>query len=189
MLNDSYFSTFPNLESKRLILREFKLSDAVDIHEIRSNELVMKYMDSDHHSSIADSEKFIQKNLKSYQNKEGLYWAIIEKSSGQFIGDFSFWRLDKVNFRGEIGFSLKSNYWRQGFMTEAMKIAIDFGLKNLNLHSLEANINPANSASKMTLTKMGFKKEAYFRENYFYNGKFLDSEIYSLLASDLKTDL
>jgi ribosomal-protein-alanine N-acetyltransferase len=31
---------------------------------------------------------------------------------------------------------------------------------------------------------MGFVKEAYFRENYYYNGKFLDSEIYSLLEKD-----
>jgi len=36
------------------------------------------------------------------------------------------------------------------------------------------------------LLKIGFQKEAYFRENYFYNGAYLDSEIYSLLAKDFK---
>jgi ribosomal-protein-alanine N-acetyltransferase len=49
------------------------------------------------------------------------------------------------------------------------------------LHSIEANINPDNLASANLLEKNGFKKEAHFRENFYYNGKFLDSLIYSLV--------
>jgi ribosomal-protein-alanine N-acetyltransferase len=51
----------------------------------------------------------------------------------------------------------------------------------MNLHSIEANINPENIASRKLLEKTGFVREAYFKENYFFNGKFIDSEIYSLL--------
>jgi len=66
-------------------------------------------------------------------------------------------------------------------MNEAIDMAIDYGFKELKFHSIEANINPNNIASRNLLLKKGFVKEAYFKENYYFNGKFLDSEIYSLL--------
>jgi ribosomal-protein-alanine N-acetyltransferase len=67
-----------------------------------------------------------------------------------------------------------------------MRILLKFGFRGLNLHSIEANINPQNENSKGVLEKIGFQKEAYFRENYYYKEKFLDSEIYCLLENDLK---
>jgi ribosomal-protein-alanine N-acetyltransferase len=70
-------------------------------------------------------------------------------------------------------------------MSETLKILIDFGFNDLRIHSIEANVNPKNEKSVQLLEKLNFKKEAYFRENYFFNGKFVDSIIYSLLESDL----
>ncbi len=55
----------------------------------------------------------------------------------------------------------------------------------MNLHSIEANVNPGNTASIKLLEKNNFTREAYFKENYFYDGKFLDTAIYSLLATEL----
>lgn len=54
----------------------------------------------------------------------------------------------------------------------------------MKFHRIEANMNPNNILSIKLLEKLGFKKEAYFRENFFYNGKFLDSVIYSMIESD-----
>jgi len=51
----------------------------------------------------------------------------------------------------------------------------------MNLHSIEANINPGNQASAMLLESTGFVKEAYFKEDYFFNGSFHDTIIYSRL--------
>jgi ribosomal-protein-alanine N-acetyltransferase len=186
MINDSHFDKFPHLESERLLFRKFEIEDAVEIQAIRSDEMVMKFMDSNRHDTVQYSEKFVARNMEAYQNKEGLFWAIIDKASGEFAGDFSFWRLDRANCRGEIGYSLKPQFWGKGYMPEAMRVLLKFGFKGLNLHSIEANINPQNENSKSVLEKIGFQKEAYFRENYYYKEKFLDSEIYCLLENDLK---
>lgn len=184
MIDESYFDNFPQLESERLIFRQFKMSDALDIQFIRSNDEVMTYMDSKRHTSLQDSEKFVSTNIETYKKGEGIFWAIIEKSTNEFVGDFAYWKLDKTNCRGEIGYTLKPQFWGRGYMNETMLTLIDFGFRQFKLHSIEANINPNNSSSRKVLTKIGFKKEAYFRENYFFEGKFLDSEIYSLLESD-----
>ena len=181
MIDSIHFDSFPNLESDRLVFRKFELSDAENIFEIRSNKKVMQFMDSDLHKSVEVSNQFIHQNLNLYKNKSGIFWAIINKKSNEFIGDFSFWKIDHKNSRGEIGYSLNPEYWGNGYMSETIGTIIDFGFNQLKLHSIEANINPKNDKSKKLLLKSGFIKEAYFRENYYHNGKYLDSEIYSLL--------
>ncbi|MFD0977836.1 GNAT family N-acetyltransferase [Salinimicrobium gaetbulicola] len=184
MINKTFFKEFPVLETNRLILRKFTLEDAKEVQSMRSDQRVMKHMDSKEHLSIAQSEEFIKENLNTYSLEKGIFWAITEKNSGAFIGDFAFWRIDSKNFRAEIGYTLNPAYWGKGYMKEAMDAALAFGFKKLNLHSFEANINPENMNSRKILERTGFKKEAYFRENYYYDGRFLDSEIYCLLERD-----
>tara|TARA_B100000809_G_scaffold266334_1_gene328568 strand:- start:1600 stop:2157 length:558 start_codon:yes stop_codon:yes gene_type:complete len=184
MINESFFNTYPKLESERLIYRALLKSDAKDILSIRSNDEVMNYMDSDKHESIEKSEKFIEHGIDTYAKKLGFFWAIIEKSTGELIGDFSFWKIDHKNNRAEIGYSLKSQFWGKGYMNETINQLVKFGFEDLNLHSFEANINPENNSSRKLLLKAGFNKEAYFKENYYFDGKYLDSEIYSLVKSE-----
>ena len=186
MINERYFKDFQLLESNRLHLRKLELDDAREVQLIRSDEKVMIYMDSERQVTIQHSENFISNNLKMYEEKTGIFWAIIEKSTNKFLGDFAFFKIDHKNSRAEIGYTLKPEFWGKGFMKEAMQPIFNFGFNDLNLHSLEANINPENYKSRTILTKMGFQKEAYFRENYYYNGDYLDSEIYSLLKSEFQ---
>ncbi|MES2446488.1 MAG: GNAT family protein [Bacteroidota bacterium] len=60
---------------------------------------------------------------------------------------------------------------------------IHFAFREMKLHSISANINPGNDASRQILLKHGFEKEAYFKEDYYFQGKFLDSEVYGLINS------
>lgn len=186
MINDIYFENFPRLETSRMILRQLILDDAERIRYLRSHPQVMRFMDSHEHKEIKDSELFIADNLESYRLQNGIFWALSLKDSGKFIGDLALWKLDRKNSRGEIGYTLDPAFWGKGLMKEALITVLDFGFRKLKLHSFEANINPKNEKSKRLLIQLGFVKEAYFRENYYFNGKYLDSEIYSLLEKDFQ---
>lgn len=183
-INDDVFSDFPVLETDRLLLMEFVKSDAHEIFKMRSDEKVQRYLDRDPHKSVEESEAMIDGMIKSYNNKEAINWIIRKKDTMDVIGYIGYWRMIKHNVRAEIGYALKPEFWGNGYMSEALTKVIDFGFKKLCLHSIEANVNPANSSSIKLLEKFGFNKEAYFREDYFYNGKFLDTTIYSLLETD-----
>ncbi|WP_324720837.1 GNAT family N-acetyltransferase [Salinimicrobium sp. HB62] len=188
MINEQYFQEFPGLKTKRLFLRQQELKDASFLQRLRSNKEVMRYMDSDEHRDLKTSEAFIHRNLESFQKKNGFFWVITALASEKFMGDIILHRIDRTNARAEIGYTLHPDYWGHGYMTEALRAVINFGFYDLGLHSIEANINPANDTSRALLLKTGFVKEAYFRENYYYNGQFLDSEIYSLLEKDFKRE-
>lgn len=59
----------------------------------------MDHMDSSKHLNIQQSEDFIKENLETYSREKGIFWAITDKSSGTFMGDLSFWRIDSKNCR------------------------------------------------------------------------------------------
>jgi ribosomal-protein-alanine N-acetyltransferase len=69
-------------------------------------------------------------------------------------------------------------------MTEAFRAVLDYGFENMELHSVEASVNPANTASIKLLEKFNFRRKAYFKESIYYDGKFLDDAVYSLLKSN-----
>ena len=184
-INENIFEKFPILESERLIYREFKKNDKHALFSIRSDFRVMNYMDSPKHVSLQDSINMIENILVSFKEKTGINWAIINKSTDEFIGYLGFWRLIKQHCRAEIGYALKPEFWGKGLMKESFDMLIDFGFNNLQIHSIEADVNPKNIKSIHLLEKKGFRKEAHFRENYLFEGNFLDSLIYSLLEEEV----
>ena len=68
-------------------------------------------------------------------------------------------------------------------MTEALATMLGFGFTRLGLHSVEAQIHPANTGSRRVLEKLGFAQEGYFRENYYdiVEAGFTDTAVFSLL--------
>lgn len=183
-INNSVFNSFPKLSSDRLVFREFYESDAEALFYIRSHEDIMRYMDTYPEPDFKTVQNRIQEMQLQFQLKIGINWVIVERATGTMIGYFGIWKIDKENCRGEIGYALNPKCWGNGYMLETFKTIIPYGFHKLRLHSYEANVNPANQNSIRLLKKVGFQKEGYFRENFVFDGKFLDSEIYSLLEKD-----
>ena len=98
---------------------------------------------------------------------------------GKLLGSICYWRMQKEHYRAEIGYALHPGSWRKGIMKEAILEVIAYGFSTLQLHSIEARINPANMASAAILESTGFVREAYFKEDFFFRGKFGDTAVYS----------
>ncbi|HVT84583.1 MAG TPA: GNAT family N-acetyltransferase [Chitinophagaceae bacterium] len=175
------FHPFPQLETERLLLRQVQDLDADDLFILRSDQTLMRYIDRPLASSIDDALEFIRKIHDSLIQDNGITWAITIKPDHRLIGTIGFWRIEKENYRAEIGYILQEQAQGKGIMHEALKAILDYGFQEMRLHSVEANVNPSNLASIRLLEKNHFIREAYFRENYFYNGRYIDSAIYSLI--------
>jgi [ribosomal protein S5]-alanine N-acetyltransferase len=182
--NENIFYKFPFLESERLIFKSLGKMDAAGLFLIRSNEEVMKYMDTTALDSLKSAQTLISFFNNQFRNKTAITWGMFVKAEKKLIGSFSFWKINKPHCRAEIGYSIRPDFWGNGFMTETFKTLIEFGFSQMGLHSIEANVNPQNNKSIRLLERIGFKKEACFRENFFFNEKYLDSVIYCLLETD-----
>ena len=183
-INLKVLSRFPELETKRLVLRRFAVTDALAYYELRSNEEAMRFMDRPFYENKEEALEAIQLTHQNFREKKGIWWVLADKRNNKMMGYVGFRDIDVKNKSAEIGYVLHPDYWASGWMTEAVGEVLNFVFAELNLHRVIGNINPENEPSRGLLKKFGFQKEAYFREDYYYDGKFLDSEIYGLLATD-----
>ncbi len=178
------FSSFPTLETQRLRLRELQESDAEDIHAMRSDESVMQFIGRARSTSSNDARELIERIQNEKTNTEAITWGITIKPDETLIGTIGLYRLKKEHFRGEIGYLLAKPFWGNGYMSESVVRVLKHAFESLGFHSIEADINPANSASKRVLDRAGFKLEGQLKESFYFDGKFYDSHIYSILAAD-----
>lgn len=176
------FNPFPLLVTERLLLRKITLHDADEIFMLRSSKNIMLYIDRPMAIDKTDAINYINIITDALTNNAGITWGITLKNNKELIGTIGFWRILKEHYRAEIGYMLNESFQRKGIMQEAIAAVLGYGFDIMQLHSVEANVNPLNTASQKILERNGFVPEAHFRENYYYNGKFLDTYIYSLLT-------
>jgi [ribosomal protein S5]-alanine N-acetyltransferase len=178
------FSPFPQLYTEQLELSQLAEHHLHDLHALRTHAEVLRYLQRPAPKSLEDTLENIHVNQQLLQNQEGIAWAISKKNENKLIGVIGFWRIKKEHYRPEIGYLLLPEYWGQGIMSEAIQATLRFAFEQMNAHTVEADINPENSASAKILLRNGFKREGAFKENIFFEGVFYDSEVYSLLKSD-----
>lgn len=184
-MNQSVFNTFTQLESSRLLFQDLTEAAPGEILEMRSDPQIFEFLDRQPAQTNEDVAKFIEIVKNAFRDQSGISWVLIQKTDLKIAGYLGLWRIDKEHNRGEIGYALKPAYWGKGLMKEAIDTVVQFGFKQMELHSIMADVNPLNTKSLRVLEKCNFKREAYLRENFFYNGKYLDSVIFGILEKDL----
>ncbi|MDD2674730.1 MAG: GNAT family N-acetyltransferase [Flavobacterium sp.] len=175
------FSPFPNLETERLLLRRVDANDINEIFALRSNPETMKYIPRPLVKTDEDALEHIAMIDSKIDSNEGINWAITLKDNPKLIGVIGHYRIKPENYRAELGYMLLPEYHGKGIVSEAVKEVVKYGFQMMKLNSLEAIIDPENHASAKVLEKNGFVKEAHLKEYEFYEGRFLDTVIYSIL--------
>ena len=177
------FSPFPELQTERLLLRQMTLADAPGVMRLRSNKEVMKYINRPLTLTLADAEAWVNLIADALQKNDGITWCICLKENPEYhVGNIGLWRIEKENYRAEIGYMLEPSLHGRGLMCEAIKEVVRYGFDEMKLHSVEGRIDPQNIASGKVLEKAGFVREAYFKENYYLRGGFADTAVYSILT-------
>jgi ribosomal-protein-alanine N-acetyltransferase len=185
------FSPFPELTTERLLLRQMTLADAPAVQHLRSNPDVMQYINRPLTHTLEQAEAWVGMIISNLEKNEGINWCIcLKESPTEHVGNIGLWRIEKENYRAEIGYMLEPRLHGKGIITEALRRVVEYGFTDMGLHSIEGRIDPRNSASASVLKKGGFVQEAHFKENYCLRGDFVDTAVYSLLTpyTDLKTE-
>lgn len=173
------FTPFPVLETERLLLRKVRMSDAEVLFKLRSNANAMQYIPRELPKTIDDSKKMIKRIYRMERSNKGINWMIEVKENKDAIGYIGIFRIKKEDHRGEIGYMILPEFWRKGYASEALKAIEKLAFMHFKFHSLEADIDPENTSSRKVVESNGYALEAHFKENLFWQGKYLDSVIYS----------
>ncbi|MEP7356308.1 MAG: GNAT family N-acetyltransferase [Anaerolineales bacterium] len=178
-------AVFPVLETDRLVLRQVTADDTEAIFRMLADPAVTRYLGRQPFSALDQAASRVQAYADEFKARTGLAWAVTQRSDGQFMGLCRYTQFFRFHYRAEIGYLLSRAWWGQGVMPEAVSAALDFGFTRLGLHSVQADIDPANNQSRRLLEKLGFVQEAMFRESFYipHLDRFDDSAVFSLLGS------
>jgi ribosomal-protein-alanine N-acetyltransferase len=179
---------FPILNTKRLILNELNSNDSRSLFNHFSSKDVVEFYDLEAFTSEDQAMSLIRLFQKRFNDSLGIRWAIRLKDGGEFIGTcgFNSWNLTMKS--SVIGYDVSSEYWGNGYATEALECIIKFaysgGLPCGELNRIQGDTVPGNSASEAVLRKLGFKEEGLLRQSGYWKGSFHDLKCYGLIRSE-----
>ena len=176
------------ITTKRLILRRFDYADIDSMlrNWIADEQTQWDYGEPYYPTFEAVRELLDTKYIVSY-NKENYYrWAVIEKVSGECIGQIAYFKVDTNNQQGEIEYVIGSAYRGKGFATEMTKAVIEFGFEEINFHRIEIDCRTANEASKKVIEKCGLTYEGTFRDYFWRKDHYEGRRVFSILKDEYK---
>lgn len=165
------FSTFPELATERLTLRQLTFDDIKPIFRLRSNREINELITRETPKNLNEAEAFIDTCLNEFTNENRVFWGLELKKSNQLIGSIALHRIDLENNFAEIGYELNPDYQDEGYMSEAMSEVLDFGITAMNLKTLEAFTHQNNTASIALLEKYLFVLQPDRRDEAIANNR------------------
>ena len=145
------------LQTKRLILREYTMDDFDVLFEIMSDAETMQHYPAPFDQ--ARTRRWIEWNLENYQKYGWGLWAVVLKETGEFIGDCGITLQDiDGQLLPEIGYHIHKKYWRHGFAKEAARTVRDWVFENTKYNTIYSYMKYTNVASYSTALANGMKK-------------------------------
>lgn len=174
------------LETERLILRRFELSDADSMFKNWAGDSeVTKYLTWPTHTDVSVSKAVIESWLHLYEKPDHYSWAIVLKEIREPIGSIA-----AVDVRDDIemvhiGYCIGRKWWRQGYTSEALAELVRFFFEDVSVNRIESRHDPRNPNSGKVMLKCGLKYEGTHRQDDTNNqGGFCDTARYAILAED-----
>ena len=132
-------------------------------------------------------EDVLEKYINSYQKNDYYRWAIIEKNSGECIGQIAYFLVDNKNNFAEIEYCIGSDFQCKGYATEATKAVIKYGFNKINLHKVQICTKTINKPSKRVIEKCGFTYEGTLRDYFYMDGEYVGRLYFSMLKSEFES--
>jgi [ribosomal protein S5]-alanine N-acetyltransferase len=175
---------FNIIPTERLLLREMNPGVYQHVFSSYPDEQLMKFFGFDEEKDLENKKKNYQDGLTMF-NKSFLYFQLLKKETGEFIGWCGYHTWYIQHFRAEIGYGLSNEHDRgKGYMKEAFPDIISYGFEKMNLNRIEAFIGPTNTPSLKLVQGYGFTKEGTLREHYHTKERMEDSVVFSLLKHE-----
>lgn len=172
----------PTLQTQRLILRPFQLSDAKEVqrlagrHEVTSRTGAIPYPYPD-----GLAERWIQSHSDMFNQGESVIGAVTLNSTGELIGCMSVEGISATHKKGELAYWIAVDHWNRGYGTEAAHAIVNYAFTYFKLNKITSRHMAVNPASGKVMQKLGMKYEGTLRQEMFKDGEFCDLVVYGLL--------
>jgi ribosomal-protein-alanine N-acetyltransferase len=180
-------SVRPTLETVRLILRPFALSDAAEVQRLAgAREVAATTLTMPHPYEDGMAEAWIGTHQEDFEKGKGLTFAITLRQNGALVGAISLGGISRQHQRAEIGYWIGLPYWNRGYCTEAARAALRYGFEALGLERIFGEHFTRNPASGRIMRKLGMTHEGCLRKHVKRWDVFEDLQAWGILKSEWK---
>ncbi len=153
------------LETKRLILRELDFDDFDNLTTILQDEKAMYAYE--HAFSDEEVREWLERQIRRYGEYGMGLLAIIEKDSGEFIGQCG---ITKQEVDGEsvfeIGYLIRRKYWHMGYAIESASAMKNHAFSS-GIEKVYSIIRTNNIASQRVAIRNGMLPEKLIVKHYY----------------------
>lgn len=154
------------LETERLALRRLEETDFDALAAILQDPQVMYAYE--HGFSVEEVRQWLDRQLARYAKYGFGLWAMIEKASGDLIGQCGVtmqdWNGREVP---EIGYNLRRDKWHQGFAIEAARACKEYAFTVLGFREVYSIIRENNLPSQRVALRNGMSVRGSFVKYYY----------------------
>ena len=174
----------PRIETERLDLRPFDLSDAADVQQLANDPRIADVTQNiPHPYEDGMAEEWISTHQSAYESGKRVQFAIQLKSTCEFLGCISLNDIEEKH-QAEIGYWIGAPYWNRGYCTEAGKAVLEYAFTQLALIRIHSHHLSRNPGSGRVMRKLGMEWEGCRRKHVRKSGRFEDIEMYGILKND-----
>jgi RimJ/RimL family protein N-acetyltransferase len=149
------------IETLRLMLRPPVGSDAESIFTGYTQDAeVTKYLIWRPHENIEETRDFLRRCISAWEEGSAFPWIITRKEDERIIG------MIECRIKGfglNIGYALGRAHWGRGYMPEAARAVVDWGLSQDTIFRVWALCDVENLASARVMEKIGMQREGILR--------------------------
>jgi ribosomal-protein-alanine N-acetyltransferase len=172
------FTTFPEIETKNLLLRRMSREDNHDIFQMRHDPKMIEFTDSKIDETLEATNSYIEAMNKGVNEGKWIIWAIEHKQSKKVIGSISIWNFSLEKKCAELGYGIIPEYQNRGFMKEALLRVVDYGFDVMKLSALEAYTEEKNIRSNKLLQGCQFFEVKRVDEEGYYSNRIFHMIVY-----------
>ena len=176
------------LETERLILRPFAVSDAEEMYmNWGGDPEVTRYMFHEPAISVKETKERIRGWMLVFESHDVNVWnyfAITLKDKGTQIGAI-FYAHTNIDARSaEIGYEIGKHWWHSGYASEALSALLGYLFDAKKLNRVTGVHDIRNPRSGAVMKKCGMKYEGRMRQERYLKGDLIDRDHYAILAGE-----
>lgn len=150
------------IQTPRLLLRRWQEDDLVPMAEINADPEVMRWIDDGSTLDLEQTAEAIERWEEEWDEEGFGLFAVELLASGELIGfaglsvpEF----LPEVLPAVEIGWRLGTQFWGQGYASEAAHAALEFALQDRGIERVISIARLGNDASENVMRKLGMEPD------------------------------
>jgi len=176
----------PVIETERLLLRPFSLSDAEDVERLAGDPGISDTtLNIPHPYEKGMGTEWISTHQPMFEKGELANFAVTLRNGGDLIGAIGL-IVNRRHNRAELGYWIGKPYWGKGFCTEAAESILEYGFTQLNLNRIFASYLTRNPSSGRVMEKLHMLREGLHRQHALKNGCYEDLVMHAILKEEWK---